>query len=67
MNVIDDLAATAHLLMGETDEKIPLVVIKGAPVEITDDYDPDEVKIPYEDCIYMKNLMPVESDSRSEK
>ena len=67
MNVIDDLAATAHLLMGETDERVPLVIIRGAPVEITDDYDPDEVKIPYKDCIYMKNLMPVESDGKSEK
>ncbi|RLI97039.1 MAG: coenzyme F420-0:L-glutamate ligase [Candidatus Aenigmatarchaeota archaeon] len=67
MNVIDDLAAAAHLLMGETDERVPLVVIKGAPIEITDDCDPDEVKISYRDCIYMKNLIPVESEGKFKK
>ena len=56
INVADDLAAAAHLVMGETSEMIPLVIIRGAPVELTDDYDPYEVVIPKDDCLYMSIL-----------
>ena len=56
INVADDLAAAAHLVMGETSEMIPLVIIRGAPVELTDDYDPYEVAISKEDCLYMSVL-----------
>ena len=35
-NLEDDLASAAHLLMGEGAEGTPFVVIRGAPVEITD-------------------------------
>jgi len=53
MNIADDLAAAAHLVMGETSESTPLVIIRGAPVEISDDYDPDEVVIAKDDCMFM--------------
>ncbi|MFQ5712169.1 MAG: coenzyme F420-0:L-glutamate ligase [Candidatus Geothermarchaeales archaeon] len=58
VNVADDLAAAAHLLMGEADEGRPLVIIRGAPVEVTDDYDADEVKISMGECLYLRNLAP---------
>ncbi|RLG60427.1 coenzyme F420-0:L-glutamate ligase [Candidatus Geothermarchaeota archaeon] len=58
INVVDDLAAVAHLLMGETTEKTPIVIIRDAPVIITDDYDPEEVKMLPEECLYMSNLRP---------
>lgn len=53
MNVADDLAAAAHLVMGETSESTPLVIIRGAPVEISGDYNPDDVVISKDDCMYM--------------
>jgi len=53
MNLADDLAAAAHIEMGETSESTPLVIIRGAPVEITEDYDPEEVVIRKDDCMYM--------------
>jgi coenzyme F420-0:L-glutamate ligase len=56
INLVDDLAAAAHLLIGETDERTPLVIIRGAPIELVDDYDPDQMNIPKEECLYMKNL-----------
>ena len=56
INLVDDLAAAAHLLLGETDERTPLVIIRGAPAEVRKDYDPDQVNIPTEECLYMKNL-----------
>lgn len=54
MNVADDLAAAAHLVMGETSESTPIVIIRGAPVEVTGDYDPNEVIISKDDCMYMR-------------
>ncbi len=56
INVADDLAAAAHLVMGETSEMTPIVIIRGAPVQLTDDYDPHEVVISKEDCLYMSVL-----------
>jgi len=53
MNIADDLAAAAHLVMGETSERTPLAIIRGAPVEVADDYDPNDVVIGKEDCMYM--------------
>lgn len=35
-NIADDLAAAAHLLMGETMERVGAVIIRGAPVELGD-------------------------------
>lgn len=54
MNIADDLAAAAHLLMGETTERTPTVIIRNSPVEITDKYDPKEIVIPRKECMYMK-------------
>lgn len=53
MNLADDLAASAHLLMGETVERTPLVVIRGAPVEVTEDYNANEIVIAKEECMFM--------------
>ncbi|MEM3739864.1 MAG: coenzyme F420-0:L-glutamate ligase [Candidatus Korarchaeum sp.] len=55
LNVADDLASAAHLLMGEGDDLIPFVVIRGAPVELGD-FDPEEVKISPELCAYFRPL-----------
>jgi len=54
MNVADDLAAAAHLLMGETTEKTPAIIIRGASVEVMNESDPREVVIPRDQCMYMK-------------
>ena len=56
INLVDDLAAAAHLLIGETNERTPLVIIRGAPIEVIEDYDANQIKIPKEECLYMKNL-----------
>jgi coenzyme F420-0:L-glutamate ligase/coenzyme F420-1:gamma-L-glutamate ligase len=53
VNVADDLASTAHLAMGETDERIPVVIIRGAPVKVTDEYDPKAIRIPASADLYM--------------
>lgn len=55
LNVADDLASAAHLLMGEGDDSVPFVVIRGAPVE-PGEFDPEEVKIDPELCAYFRPL-----------
>jgi coenzyme F420-0:L-glutamate ligase len=47
----DDLASAAHVLMGETDRRIPAVIIRGSGVEIEDKGDYD-MFIPPDKCIF---------------
>ena len=54
--VADDLASAAHLLMGETNERTPATLIKGAPVNFVEKVCSDEMKIPPEDCVYMNSF-----------
>lgn len=56
VNLIDDLASAAHLVMGETDESTPAVVIKNAPVEVGDLHKDLDEKISPDECMYMSNL-----------
>ncbi len=57
-SIADDVASTAHLLMGETDEQIPIVLIRGAPVTLTESVNEDELKISAEECVYMNAFLP---------
>ncbi|MHA1379783.1 MAG: coenzyme F420-0:L-glutamate ligase [Candidatus Helarchaeota archaeon] len=50
--VADDLATAAQLLMGESNEQIPIVLIKGVPVQLTENPNYD-MFIPAEECLYM--------------
>lgn len=49
----DDLASTAHLLMGETDGQTPVVLIRDAPVTFVDGVDVEEMEISQRECVYM--------------
>ena len=62
MNIVDDLAATAHLIMGETSERIPVVIIRNSPAEVTEEYDLESINVSFDECLYMKNLKPTSSD-----
>lgn len=53
LNVADSLSAAAGLLMGEGNEAIPLVVVRGSPVEfITEVTDSELLNISPEDDLY---------------
>lgn len=52
VNVADNIAGPAVLLMGESGERIPFVIIRGAPVEFTEKTNRDELMIPYDEDIY---------------
>lgn len=52
--VADDLASAAHLLMGEADERTPMVLIRDAPVDFDEGvYDAAEMMMPFKECIFM--------------
>ncbi|MEM2921041.1 MAG: coenzyme F420-0:L-glutamate ligase [Candidatus Bathyarchaeia archaeon] len=53
MNIADDLASAAHLVMGETDERVPVAILRGAPVEVVDEGDPKSLYIPVSEDLYM--------------
>jgi len=57
-SIADDLASAAHLLMGETDEQTSVVLIRDAPVTLTEVTDEEEMKISPEECVYMKSFHP---------
>ena len=56
--VADDLACAAHLVMGETTERIPMVLIRGAPVEFDESASIDAARIDSKDCLYMRIFQP---------
>ncbi len=51
----DGVAAAAHLLMGEARERIPFVIIRGAPVDADGGRGPSE-KMHSENCLYMSQI-----------
>ncbi len=58
MAVADDLACAAHLMMGELTEKIPIVLIRGAPVEFDESASEVDAAIDRRECLYMKIFQP---------
>jgi len=52
----DDLASSAHLVMGESDERTPVVLIRNAPVKHADKVNPSSVVIPTEQCLFAKHM-----------
>ena len=51
----DGVAAAAHLLMGEARERIPFVIVRGAPVDADGGRGPSE-KMHLENCLYMSQI-----------
>jgi len=54
--VADNIASAAQLLMGETDEAIPLVVVRGTGLMVGRFYQGLDVSIPPSQCIYVRGL-----------
>jgi coenzyme F420-0:L-glutamate ligase/coenzyme F420-1:gamma-L-glutamate ligase len=55
--VADDLANTAHLVMGETTARIPAVIIRNAPIILSEESDPNSMTIPAEQCLFMQSFL----------
>ena len=61
----DDLASAAEILMGESDEAVPIVVVTGigARLDSRSEYSAADFAIPLADCFYMRSLGRSRSDS----
>jgi len=53
--VADNLVSAAQIIMGEGDEGIPAVIIRGAPVTMSESTDPIP-SIPLDECMYIGAL-----------
>ncbi|MFX0121993.1 MAG: coenzyme F420-0:L-glutamate ligase [Candidatus Hodarchaeota archaeon] len=65
--VADALASVAHLVMGEGNEAIPLVIIRNSEISVDLDLNPDIAKMPKERCLYMKVLQEYMKKSEGNK
>jgi coenzyme F420-0:L-glutamate ligase/coenzyme F420-1:gamma-L-glutamate ligase len=55
-SLADGIAGAAQLLMGETRESIPFVLVRGAPVELGGRFTSDSMTLPVKDCLYMSQM-----------
>ncbi len=53
----DDLASAAHLIMGESDEQTPAVLVKAAPVKPADKVKPSSLIIQAQQCLFAKHIL----------
>ena len=52
--IADNLASACTAVMGESDESIPMALIRDAPVEFSDQsFDSSEMWFPPTECMYM--------------
>jgi coenzyme F420-0:L-glutamate ligase len=56
--VADGIAGAAQLLMGETRETVPFVVVRRAPVELSSRKGSGSMTLPVKDCLYMSQMPP---------
>ena len=52
----DDIACAAHLIMGESVEQTPIVLVRDSPVKLSEKVDPEYMIIPKEQCLFGKLL-----------
>ncbi|MFW9923030.1 MAG: coenzyme F420-0:L-glutamate ligase [Candidatus Thorarchaeota archaeon] len=56
--IADNLMSAAEILSGEVDEKVPFVLIRGAPIILTDEDLTNTMSIPPNECMYFSTFMP---------
>ncbi len=55
--VADCIASTANMLMGETDESRPIVIVRGLDIRMSNEcYDWHELAVAYDQCLYIRGL-----------
>jgi coenzyme F420-0:L-glutamate ligase len=56
--IADDLSSAAEILMGESDEATPMVVVSGLRKNLVrrTEYDPERFAIPAAECVYLRSL-----------
>lgn len=54
--IADNIASAAQLLMGETNQAVPLVIVRGLDIDISREYEGLDNSIPFSQCIYVRGL-----------
>ena len=56
--IADDLSSAAQLLMGESDERTPIVLVRGVSETLLGgrEYESRDFAISSEECVYMRSL-----------
>jgi len=55
--VADDIASAAHLMMGESNEQTPVVLVRNAPVKLCDKVDPKSTTISPKECLFTNLIL----------
>lgn len=55
--IADNLMSAAEILSGEVDEKVPMILIRGAPVILTDEDLTETMSIPPDECMYFSTFL----------
>jgi coenzyme F420-0:L-glutamate ligase len=56
--IADDLSSAAELLMGESDEGTPIIIVSGLRRQLMDvEYPAKKFSIPLDECVYLRSLL----------
>ena len=55
--IADNLMSAAEILSGEVDEKVPMILIRGAPIILTDEDLTETMSIPPNECMYFSTFL----------
>ncbi len=62
--IADNLMSAAEILSGEVDEKVPLVLIRGAPIILTDEDLTETMSIPPNECMYFSTFLKSKNEEQ---
>jgi F420-0:gamma-glutamyl ligase len=60
--IADNLMSAAEILSGEVDEKVPIVLIRNAPIILTEEDLTETMSISPKECMYFSTFLPVNED-----
>ncbi len=60
--IADNLMSAAEILSGEVDEKVPLVLIRNAPIILSEEDLTETMSIPPSECMYFSTFLPNKSE-----
>ncbi|TET29559.1 MAG: coenzyme F420-0:L-glutamate ligase [Candidatus Heimdallarchaeota archaeon] len=60
--IADNLMSAAEILSGEVDEKVPIVLVRNAPIILTDEDLTDTMSISHKECMYFSTFLPDDED-----
>ncbi len=65
-SLADDISAGAQLIMGEADERIPIVIVRNTGIKLHDKIvDEEQMTIDYDECIYVRGLLKLNSQGKN--